>query len=142
MIIAAAALVVTIATTWRNELADLFRLVLVAVKLAPPPAHALAVDVGPFRLDEFRWPRPDNLWVFHQFTVRVQHPAPNAFDNLRAEITSMEPHRPLGASLPLPLRVHRAGIHEAIVDVVRVNVNWLDTGPIQWCGKSLVLPSG
>jgi hypothetical protein len=51
----------------------------------------------------------------------------------------MEPHRPLGASLPLALRIHRASIHEAIVDVARVEINRLDTGPIQWCGLLLVL---
>jgi hypothetical protein len=52
--ITATALVVAIAATWRNELADLFRWALVAVRLVPPPTHTLAVDVGPFRLDEFR----------------------------------------------------------------------------------------
>jgi hypothetical protein len=59
--------------------------------------------------------------------------------DLRAEITALEPHPLLDATLPLPLRVHHAGIHEAIVDVVRVNVKWLETGPIQWSGKLLMM---
>jgi hypothetical protein len=122
--------------SWRSELTDLFRSAVVAVKA--PPKNALTLDVAPSRVDEFR-PRPDNLMVFHQFSIRVQHPTPNTLDNLRAEITAMEPHRPFDAPLPLPLRIRHVGIHDAVVDVVRVNVNWLDTGPIQWCGRSLML---
>lgn len=122
--------------SWKSELTDFFKSAVVAVKGSP--TNALTLDVAPLRLDEFR-PRPDNLMVFHQFSIRVQHPTPNTLGNLRAEITAMEPHRPFDASLPLPLRIRHVGIHDAVVDVVRVNVNWLDTGPIQWCGRSLML---
>ena len=121
--------------SWRGELTELLKSAVVAVK---GPTNALTLEVAPLRFDEFR-PTVNNLWVFHQFSIRVRHPTPNALSNLRAEITTMEPHLPMGASLPLPLRVHQVGIHEAVVDVVRVNVNWLETGPIQWCGKLLLV---
>ena len=120
---------------WRQELAGFFWWGVVAVK---GTTNALTVDAGPLRFDTFQ-PRPGTAWLFHQFTVRVRHPTPNVLANLRAEISAIEPSGPLGAALPLSLRIHRVGIHEAIVDVVRVNVNWLDTGPIQWCGKTLLV---
>jgi hypothetical protein len=133
--IAAAALLVSVVSNWRSEIGDILKSAVAAVK---GPANVLALDVAPLRFDEFR-PTIDKPWVFHQFSIRVRHPAPNALSDLRAEITAMEPHRPMDAPLPLLLRVHQVGIHEAIVDVVRVNVNWLETGPIQWCGKLLLV---
>jgi hypothetical protein len=105
---------------------------------APAPPQALVLDAGPFRLDQFEFPR-GSMWLFHQFTVRVQHPKPDMLGDLRAEITAMEPHNTLDASLPIPLRIHRVGIHDAIVDVFRVGSNDLDEGPIQWSGQALFL---
>jgi hypothetical protein len=131
--IAAAALLVSVASNWRVELGDLFKSAVAVVK---GPTNILTLEVAPLRFDEFR-PTIDKLWLFHQYCIRVRHPTPNALSDLRAEITSMEPHWPMDAPLPLPLRVHQVGIHEAIVDVVRVNHNWLETGPIQWTGKLL-----
>jgi len=112
--------------------------VIVKYRRDHPPGATLTLDVGPFRIDQFR-PRPNILWVFHQFTVGVHSPVPGALGGLRAEITVMEPRSFTAAPLPLALKVNSVGIHDAVIDVVRVNVNWLETGPIQWCGQSLML---